>query len=199
MIHKMALSLTDKFVEAGIIVRERKYSYAYGFELMLSSVFGLALLIIVSIIFGKPFLWIPYLIGYVLLRTNAGGYHARSHWWCITLFASVFAVYLLLSDFLAALKLLLVISCAFCLIFVLIFAPVEAPNNPLYPEQRAKRRKLSIVIAGMNLLVAFILAVFVEQDNLIITSYYAGISVAELFFIATAIAQKNKRRKKHED
>ena len=198
MIHKMALSLTEKFVEAGIIVRERKYAYAYGFELMLSSLFGVSLLIVISIIFGKPFLWLPYLFGYVLLRTNAGGYHARSHWFCITLFASVFAVYLFLSDFLVKIKLLPVICCAISLIAVLLLAPVETPNNPLYPEQRMKRRKLSIVIAGMNLLIALILTVFAIQENIIVISYYMGVTVATFFFIATGIAQKLKGGKKNE-
>lgn len=199
MLHKMALSLTEKFVEAGIIVRERKYAYAYGFELMLSSLFGVTLLIIISIILGKPFLGIPYLIGYVLLRTNAGGYHARTHWFCITLFASVFAAYLFLSDFLAKIKLLPAICCTISLATVLMFAPVETPNNPLYPDQRVKRRKLSIVIAGVNLLIALILTEFDVQDNIIVVSYYMGVTVATFFFIATAIAQKVKGEKKYED
>lgn len=198
MIHKMALSLTEKFVEAGIVVREQKYAYAYGFELMLSSLFGVSLLIVISIIFGKPFLWFPYLIGYVLLRTNTGGYHARSHWFCITLFASVFAVYLLLFDFLVKIKFLPVICCTICLITVLLFAPVDTPNNPLYPDQRVKRRKLSIVIAVMNLLIALILTVFIVQENIIVASYYMGVTVATFFFIATGIAQKHKGGKKNE-
>lgn len=198
MIHKMALSLTERFVEARIIVRERKYAYAYGFELMLSSFFGVSLLIVISIIFGKPFLWIPYLFGYVLLRTNAGGYHASSHWFCITLFTAVFASYLLLSDFLAKIKLLPAISCTISLATVLMFAPVETPNNPLYPNQRVKRRKLSIVITGMNLLFALILTVFLVQEYIFVNSYYMGVTVATFFFIATAIAQKIKGGKKYE-
>lgn len=79
MIRCMATKVAQKMAEYNVIEKKVIRVYAYGLELLFSSLAGIVVLIAVSVIWGKPFLWIPYLIGFVPLRLTGGGYHFRLH------------------------------------------------------------------------------------------------------------------------
>ena len=78
MLHKQAKKLAYFLTQQNIIETGNENIYAYGLELILSGSIGISLVIISSVILGYPSLFIPFLLGYISYRVNAGGFHAKS-------------------------------------------------------------------------------------------------------------------------
>ena len=150
MIHKLSNVISNKLSLLGIIQEERKNVYAYGLELLLASVLGVALLIILSILLKKPFMWILYLLAFIPFRLNAGGYHAKSHFRCIVTFSSLYAALIIISHLIPPVRFFPFIISVLCIILVLIFAPIETINNPLNAGRTHICRRNSIILSVFN-------------------------------------------------
>lgn len=64
MVQKMAMKTAKKMSEHSVIDVKSIRIYAYGLELLYSSLVGGVAMIAISAVYGKPFLWIPYLAGF---------------------------------------------------------------------------------------------------------------------------------------
>ena len=94
MVQELARKTAKKMENQGVIASKTIPIYAYGLELLYSSLAGVVALIIISAILGKPFLWIPYLAGFVPLRLSGGGYHAKTHFHCFFTFSLLYSLVL---------------------------------------------------------------------------------------------------------
>ena len=195
MIHKFSNVIANKLALLGVIQEERQRVYAYGLELLLASTLGVALLVIVSILFKKPFMWVPYLLAFIPFRLNAGGYHARSHFWCIVIFSSLYAALtIILYSTPPAPHFPFIIS-VMCMILVLIFAPIETVNNPLKAGKTRLCRRNSIILSVLNLMFSVLAYFFYDALISIIISYFSGLTAAAIFFIVVICESIYERRK----
>ena len=155
MLHKAALRLSRALAGMGIFEREDTDVYAYGFELMLSTAINIAAVIVISLVLGAPLSWIFFLLAFIPLRVTAGGYHARTHWVCITVFSAAYAVLLLPAIFLPALMTPAFLTGVSAVNFlaVLLLAPLPASEKPLDEKTRAVNRRRSLTIAAAALIV----------------------------------------------
>lgn len=149
----------------GVIASKTIPIYAYGLELLYSSLAGVVALIIISAILGKPFLWIPYLAGFVPLRLSGGGYHAKTHFHCIFTFSLLYSLVLVIEIMCTVPMKAWLFPCLTNLIIILLFSPVEAPNKPLKENQCRKNRCNSLILGLTNLLG------FIVLDFLYTTQY----------------------------
>ncbi len=131
MIQKIAMKTAEKMSEQSIIEAKKICIYAYGLELLFSSLAGVVALIIISAVYGKPFLWIPYLVSFIPLRLSGGGYHARTHFRCIFTFSLLYALVLLVEGLYTITVREWLIVCLVNLAIIFLFSPVVAPNKPL--------------------------------------------------------------------
>ena len=154
MIHKITLKFSQKMAEDGIIQSEKTSIYAYGLELMFSSAVGIIALFLVSVILGAPWLWIPYLAGFIPTRLTAGGYHAKTHYGCVVSFTLAYATAFFLLTVVGAFEVLTIILSIFALVTVIILAPVEARSKPIKDILRKRNRKNSILIGILNLILS---------------------------------------------
>lgn len=74
MVQEMARKTANKMADQAVIDPQKIHIFAYGLELLYSSLAGVLALIIISAVGKKPFLWVPYLAGFVPLRLSGGGY-----------------------------------------------------------------------------------------------------------------------------
>lgn len=155
MIHKLAGTISSRLTDGGIIPRENISIYAYGMELLISSICGIVSLILISVALGHPFVWLPYLLGFVPLRVTGGGYHAKSHFKCIALFSSLFLLVTCLYQTFAISRQCLLISVVVATTVVLFFSPVEAYNKPLNNIRRKHVRASSLLFAAGTILIVF--------------------------------------------
>jgi accessory gene regulator B len=170
MFQKAACRLSETLAGRGIFAPEDAAVYAYGFELMLSTAVNIALVIVISLLFSAPLSWIFFLLAFIPLRVTAGGYHAKTHLVCCTVFSVSYAVLLLPAVFLTAFltPVLLTGLAAANFLLVLLLAPLPASGKPLDEKTRTVNRRRSVVIAAIALAVTA-------------ASFFAGPGLLKLF------------------
>lgn len=152
MVQEMARKTAKKMADQSVIEPQKIHIYAYGLELLYSSLAGVMALVITSAVCGKPFLWIPYLVGFVPLRLSGGGYHAKTHFRCIFTFSLLYFLVLLVVILYAIPAIICLITCLANLVIILFFSPVAAPNKPLKEGQCKTNRRNSLILGMANLL-----------------------------------------------
>lgn len=161
MIHQLSERISFLFSERKIIPKDMTEIYSYGFELMISTILNGILVLVVSIILGVFTKTLFLLPPFMLIRSMAGGYHAKTHFGCITGFTITFAISVI------ALKAMpqsiyftfTIISLIFSLIVVLVNGSIPNENRKVTPEEKSKfdlisrRRAVCFTIVGMFLAV----------------------------------------------
>lgn len=191
MIHNQASRLASRLVNNKIIESTSHDVYTYGFELILSGAVNILLMAIVSIAFRRYYDWILFLVAFILLRTTAGGYHAKSHIGCIMVGTIAFALLLAASRLQINWTIFILVTSIISLVLILIFSPVEAHNKKLNEERKAKNRKVSICIAILNLLIT-VPVLLVDGLSDVLNIYFAGVFAAALSMLVVKAQQIGK-------
>lgn len=171
---KISSQLVGRLAAHGYIEQLKIPIYVYGFELLISTIITLILMILISAVSGSPVIWLFFLLGFVPARIFSGGYHAKTHFVCYTVFSTFFAL-----------------SCTVCLAFsfnvsfalitsivlfgtILIFSPVEAINKPLSEKSRKRNRFISLMIVGIDIFMAIVLVACSASINEFFEMYYVS-------------------------
>ena len=151
MIHNLSQKITSTFIHHRIIDAEDREVYIYSFELLLSAVINLAVVVLLIGLTGQVAGGVAFVLTFLVLRQSAGGYHASSHFFCILSFTVIFSLFLAVTTFLPPLYYLPVIlgSLAVGIPVIVRTAPVAHVNKPLTEAERARlgqAAKLTVVI-----------------------------------------------------
>lgn len=148
MISSLAEDLTQRLLAAGRIAEEEQELYTYGFFLLLSRLFFLAVTLACSLIAGLPAEGVLFYGMFTLLRSYAGGAHARTESACtlltgLALCCSILAI--------RALEAAQAITITLGLLAagdtgVLLFSPLDAPEKPLDNSERKHYRSISLLL-----------------------------------------------------
>lgn len=191
---RLAANFVDILVTYGIIEETRKRLYEYGFELLLSSVAGIAALFFLSVLVGKPTAWIPYLLGFIPFRLTGGGYHAKSHSSCITLFSVAYLVSMLIDNEINKVSCYGMMINFWIIVLYLTVAPVQATNKPVPVRMRKKHRRFGISIAVLNMFLGIL-----EVSHLFRIEaplmYYIGNTFAGISILVGFITNKRREGK----
>lgn len=199
MVQRIAMKTAEKMSEHSVIEAKAIHIYAYGLELLYSSLAGVVALIIISAVYGKPFLWIPYLAGFVPLRLSGGGYHAKTHFRCVFIFSLLYSLVLLIENVCTIPAKIYLVTCLANLIIILLFSPVAAPNKPLKESQGKTNRRNSLILGIANLLGYVMLVFLFNIHNQWVNMYIVGSSMAGLSMLLAVIINKRERRKLYEN
>lgn len=178
MFRQISSATAKRMVSDHIICEKQIAVYTYGLELVFSSSVGIIALALVSFVGGKPFWWLPYLMGFIPIRLTGGGYHAASHRNCIVLFTVFYAVNLSIFSSFIIPKETWVLICTVNVFILFIFSPVEAKNKPLHAAKREKNRKRSLLLGRINLSVAVCLSILQNNIPSWVILYFAGSTMA---------------------
>ena len=99
----LSQKLVRLFCEQKVIDESKADAYVYGYELLISSVVSILLVILISIVCGDVRYTFSFLIGFVPQRIYIGGYHATSHTRCYLAFTGLALVCISLAQELARL------------------------------------------------------------------------------------------------
>lgn len=151
MIHEAADRISNRWIKRNIISAELKPCYMYGMEIILSTLIGIAVILIISVVFRSFWTAVVFLVCFIPLRQLTGGYHASSYFRCNATFIGVYAlnllaVWLLPNSFWLA---FFPLTAAAGTLVILQMGPVEHVNKPLSREEkrRAKKRALLLFLA----------------------------------------------------
>lgn len=192
MLEEMARKLTFQMVRYDVVDATKAPVYTYGFELMLSSLAGILVLLIISLVLYSPFLWIPYLAGFIPIRLLGGGYHAKTHSACISAFSFLYTASLSAEKLHFIPDWFPLFSCLLNIIIMFLFAPVVPPNKPLRKNHRISNRRSCLLLGTLNLGLS-VLWNSTHWGNHWFMMYFAGSGMAG-FSMLLAVVNKDRKR-----
>lgn len=162
MIAKLAKSTAHFFYEKNIVKQEDEEVYAYGMELLYSSIFNILLAVLISVVANTFLQTTIFAVAFAILRQYIGGYHAKTHFGCMSILTVVLIIFSILSKHIPINSeiLISIISTAVSVILVILFAPVEHPNKPLSDNDKIRLRKNSIFCIFLILLIIAVMLAF---------------------------------------
>lgn len=184
----LSQKIVNKLCEQDVIDTCDATAYVYGYELLISSVISVLIVVLVSIICGDFRYSLSFLLGFVLQRIYIGGYHATSHIRCHFAFSGMFLICALLSKLITATYIFRIITTALLLTISIFFAPIEAKNKPLKEKKRLKYKTIASILSAIDFILA-LLNVF--PNSRIVTCYYLSKWVLVIFAVGP-LYQKTK-------
>jgi len=186
MLQMISRNIIDRFILNNVIgENEDRDIYAYGMELIISSVINILSVFIVSIFFGRFSETAAFFLAFIPIRTYAGGYHARTHLRCFSLLMAVYTIVLLVLFFMPE-KVIYVFSVSFAVISIILvanFAPIEDDNKKLTLNEKTKYRKVSIAIVIVQFILLTIFLFILKQQ-----SFSLGFSLGQISATASLAA-----------
>ncbi len=194
MIARLAKSMACFFVKNELVEAEDEEVYAYGMEILFSTVFNLLIASGIAIATNTFLPCLINLTAFVTIRIYAGGYHANTHEGCmLTLIAvqSLFVIIIKTVPF-EMLKMCIPFMIIFSVVTIFRFAPVAHPNKPLSDSLKLKLRRKAYI--SMLLWLVFTIT-FMIIGKCRISFYSAfGMFTVSMAMIAEMIALRRENR-----
>lgn len=147
MITKLSKKIVSFFVQNEVILKEDREVYEYGMQLLLSTLFNGIIALTLAIITKTLWQSVCYLTTFILFRMCAGGFHARTHGGCSSIFVVVFCIFLSYIKY-APIEIYLITTVGttiFSIVMIFLFAPLEHKNKPLSDSDKKRLRRNSII------------------------------------------------------
>lgn len=155
MIARMASTISRHLVTRQVVPEDYEEVYAFGFECVLSTAIQVVILLIIGIASGLILETAFFFGGFVMIKKYIGGWHAESHFACITAFSCCSLSLLPVVFLLPAHAGFALAAAALALIWRL--APISHYNNPKSHEENLAARKVALRMAAAEALVIAIL------------------------------------------
>jgi len=168
MLSVLAKKLSILFIQANIVKQEDYEIYAYSFELLLSTVLNFMMLAIVALMTKRLLETACFVIGFIPVRRFAGGYHAKTHFRClsillVTYFALLTILTLMSADIYRVSTILNIFVSA---VIIWMISPVGDRNKPLSEKEKHYYRRQSrvtmLVYAAVIIPVSFVIRTRIE-------------------------------------
>lgn len=194
MINKISIKIADYFFENKFIEKNDIEIYVYGLHLIISSVIGIIIILLIGLLIGKFIDSVIFLLCFIILRNYSGGYHANSYLRCNLYFTGVFLITDLIVN-LTPTRLIdsmsiIFICTSFCILFI--YAPIDNENKKLDKLQKAKNRKISLIVFSILTVIAVLAKIndIYYYYNIIVTIFYVAI-----LMIIQIIKERNENEK----
>jgi len=187
--------LTASFLVRKNIVQQKKQEiYAYGFELIIATILNGICVLVAALVMGVVPETVLMLVPFMLLRTNAGGFHAKSHAGCIVGFTLVYVFGVIAVKNIPGHAAIPYISLIFSSMVVLFIGALAHQNRPVtdkeYKYFKRKARIISVILLFVGLTGQFLLPAFFI--------YYAlGMLIAAGSLLFGYLKNKAERRREH--
>lgn len=98
MLDYLSNHLVDFLLHKGVIRQEDRDIYVYGYQIIISSMFGIILVCILGVLLKSLPESLIFLVVFITTRQFYGGYHANTFFKCCVLFIFSYLAILLLMD-----------------------------------------------------------------------------------------------------
>lgn len=160
---KIVSDAVSRLVELGSVDEENRDIYEYGLHILLTTVSNLVITVVLGFVFGVPLETFLMFIAFTVLRSAAGGYHAKTVVGCVIVSTISIAVSIAAIVFVpeSAVFPMTIVFTILTVAIIFAFAPAEHPNRPMTASdyQGFKRNSRIIAIASVLVIaVMYILA-----------------------------------------
>lgn len=197
MLQRISDRLTDQLILKGVIPEENQEIYTYGFSALLSTVINALVMLIIGILSGLLLETFIFMLSFAVLRVYSGGYHADSHISCILMSASIYAIAMLITQFMPVQYSVIfsVLIGVISFFAIIIFAPIEHKNKPFIEDEYKKFKLISRMIAACEIGVICIIAIFFSKIIRIAVVLSLAMLGVSFVLILAKIIEKRRRTK----
>lgn len=156
MFEKTAERITRKLQENNKINSEQYEICRFGFKQGLTIILNAITMIVIGAVMCELWQTIIFIIAYVPLRSNAGGYHAKTAMKCY-----IYSIFLMIAVLLALKHLILtrficIIIIIMSDVIIILLAPVEDNNKLLDSTEKIIYKKRTLIITILENIIYFI-------------------------------------------
>ena len=179
MINELSKTITLRLQKVGVI-QDKIEIYKYGFELLISSLIGISLILIIGFLSKTFFDSLVFLVCFILLRQSTGGYHSKTYLSCNLSFITVYLIFIYYRSNIMFSYEGLFITVIMSIVIIFLLAPIEHKNKKMSKEKKSFHKITSRIISFTFLLIILILC-FLENPTYLVLSYVL-ISTSVLLF-----------------
>ena len=190
MLKRLSNKITKKLVDINVIEEADSELYEYGFWQGGVLIFNFLTVVLLGILFNMLLESIIFLIFYGVLRTIAGGYHARTQHVCYILSVLLMIVVLTILKTFPWNIILCCVLTVLSILVIFILAPVQDENKLLDETEKRFFKKLSRVISLLYGFIIFLLFLFNKNQ----LAYCVVISLFTLTIMLVLGKIRNKSR-----
>ena len=184
-LHNKIQKYHNKGYDMGKCIKYNRYTYYYGFQIIIGGINKFLLLIIPGLLLNiLPQLLITTL-SFASLRIWTGGLHYDSYTKCTYISLLSFTITALLSKYIILNQFISMLIFLSVLFLILIYAPIEHPNKPI-----KENKKIRFKIIALFVLTILVIINMFTYNTIISNSIIYGILLAGL--ISTPIVNKLK-------
>jgi accessory gene regulator B len=140
MNHKLSVLICQKLAKHGIISKDIEEVYIYGFELILSFLISVSIILTIGIFISKIVETIAFLVLFILIRQLTGGFHANTYAKCQIYTVSFYLCVILLSSRLTPTTILYALTLVVSALVIIMIGPIESSHKPLTGNQKKKNK-----------------------------------------------------------
>ena len=185
MITKLSHIIADFFIYKKFIPEEQREVYEYGFELSISSLIGIIIVLAIGLISRKFWESVVFYTVFCFTRLFTGGFHAQSRLICKITSGGTLLVVLVVNWLLHGIEdYYWFVLHFYSFVIVCQFAPIEAPNTELKKHEKVRFKVISIIIMAVWLAVMFLFRVLgSELDHIVALTLFcvANLMLFEIY------------------
>ncbi|HHU89594.1 MAG TPA: accessory gene regulator B family protein [Clostridiaceae bacterium] len=165
MLQKFSEQFTDFLLMKGIIESENREIYTYGFVALFSTAINTIIVLTIGIIAGIILESIFFVLMFGILRVYCGGYHAETHISCVLIFIGIYIAAMAIARLLPieAQSVFSVFAGIISFFLIFLLAPIEHKNKPFIDDEEIKFRRMSRIIASVELMSILIITAFFSR------------------------------------
>lgn len=159
MFENAALRITEWMENNRIIEHDRRVVVKWGIRNILDTLFNITTFLIIGVLMHMPIETIVFTLGYIPLRSYAGGYHAKTPFRCWILSNIILLIALLCVHYLSRYHFILWSLAILSVISLIILMPVSDIHKPLsdVDKNRYKQKGAYILFCEIIVSVLFII------------------------------------------
>ena len=178
-LHNKIKECHNKEPNMGKCAKYNRYTYYYGFQIIIGGINKFILLIISGLLLNILPQLLLTTLSFVPLRLFSGGLHLNNYTKCLYFSLLTFIVFGLLAKYIILNQFITMLIFIFVFILILIYAPIEHPNRPLTEKEKRKFKLIALFI--LDVLFAFNIYFYNVSNNFTISnSITYGILLAGL-------------------
>lgn len=197
VIHGASDRLAGFLCRRGFLEWDSREVSAYGLELLLSGLLGYLAVLAAALLCGEALFGLVFLLLVTVTRSYTGGYHADSHCKCVLTGSLMFLIAVAFFRVTARLPLVPLNLClaAFNLSVVSGLAPVEHGNKPVTKRQKARGRKIGLLLALLESALALLLSIFGYKQSTMVSASLWIVSINILLEKGRGCKDEKRTRK----
>lgn len=189
MLNSLIQKSTDYLISRNIIDADDRDIYEYGFHSLYSNVIIFSFIGLISIAIHQFPQTVIYHIAFILMRNNAGGYHAKTQMRCFFISIAIWGLSLWIISNISSPTLTICLT-LFSTVLIWIKAPIEHENNPMNEKKQHRMAIRSRVIStGLLVAIAFICAFSMSHMWVAVSLAIGMVSHALLFATALLVSR----------